>query len=392
MKWATATIGEVCEVVSGATPKTGTPAFWDGDVPWVTPKDLSDNVQKYLTDTPRKITTAGLRSCSAKMLPADSVLFSSRAPIGLVAINKIPVCTNQGFKNMVPRNGILSPDYLYWWLDIHREDVQRLGRGATFKEVSKKIVEDIQIPLPPLAEQKRIAVILDAADGLRAKRRESLAQLDTLLQSTFLDMFGDPVTNPKGWRVVDFKEVGTSRLGKMLDKGKEAGNCQFPYLANFNVQWGRFVLDDLRRMDFTEKDRKEFELKDGDLLVCEGGEVGRTAIWRGEMKDVYFQKALHRVRLNPSKSVPEYVQQCMWFMAKNGGFRDFTNSATIAHLTGVKLKTLPFPLPPLDLQRRFATIVESIEQQKARLRVHLAELDTLFASLQQRAFNGELLP
>ncbi|MDG4476961.1 restriction endonuclease subunit S [Thiovibrio frasassiensis] len=392
MKWATATIGEVCEVVSGATPKTGTPAFWDGDVPWVTPKDLSDNVQKYLTDTPRKITTAGLRSCSAKMLPADSVLFSSRAPIGLVAINKIPVCTNQGFKNMVPRNGILSPDYLYWWLDIHREDVQRLGRGATFKEVSKKIVEDIQIPLPPLAEQKRIAVILDAADGLRAKRRESLAQLDTLLQSTFLDMFGDPVTNPKGWRVVDFKEVGTSRLGKMLDKGKEAGNCQFPYLANFNVQWGRFVLDDLRRMDFTEKDRKEFELKDGDLLVCEGGEVGRTAIWRGEMKDVYFQKALHRVRLNPSKSVPEYVQQCMWFMAKNGGFRDFTNSATIAHLTGVKLKTVPFPQPPLDLQHRFATIVESIEQQKARLRSHLAELDTLFASLQQRAFNGELLP
>jgi len=256
--------------------------------------------------------------------------------------------------------------------------------------VSMKVFWGHEIPLPPLAEQKRIAAILDAADALRAKRRETLAQLDTLLQSTFLDMFGDPVTNPKGWETVGFKEVGTSRLGKMLDKGKEVGNCQFPYLANFNVQWGRFVLDDLRFMDFTEKDRKEFELRKGDLLICEGGEVGRTAIWRGGMADVYFQKALHRVRLNPSKSTPAYVQYYMWFMAKNGGFRDFTNSATIAHLTGVKLKALPFPMPPLDLQRRFATIVESVEQQKNRLRAHLAELDTLFASLQSRAFNGEL--
>lgn len=272
----------------------------------------------------------------------------------------------------------------------YRRIISSLAAGANINNLKNEHLDNLQIPLPPLADQKRIAAILDAADALRAKRRESLAQLDTLLQSTFLDMFGDPLTNPKGWDVVDFKEVGTSRLGKMLDKGKEAGDCQFPYLANFNVQWGRFVLDDLRCMDFTEKDRKEFALNYGDLIVCEGGEVGRTAIWRGDMKDVYFQKALHRVRLNLSKSVPEYVQQYMWLMAKNGGFRDFTNSATIAHLTGVKLKTLPFPLPPIGLQHRFATIVESIEQQKTRLRQHLAELDTLFASLQQRAFNGGL--
>ncbi len=248
----------------------------------------------------------------------------------------------------------------------------------------------LKIPLPPLAEQKRIAAILDAADVLRAKRRESLAQLDTLLQSTFLDIFGDPVTNPMRWEVVKIQEIGASRLGKMLDKGKQTGDCQFPYLANFNVQWGSFELTELRCMDFTETDREEFKLKYGDLLVCEGGEVGRTAIWRCERENVYFQKALHRIRLNPSKSVPEYVQYYMWFMAKNGGFRDFTNSATIAHLTGVKLKGLPFPLPPLDLQRRFAAIVEFVEQQKSRLRAHLVELDTLFASLQSRAFNGEL--
>lgn len=122
MKWPTSTIGAVCEVVSGPTPKTGNPSFWDGDIHWVSPKDLSVLQQKLLEDTPRKITKKGLQSCSAKILPPQSVLFSSRAPIGLVAINSIPVCTNQGFKSMVPRVDLLSADYLFWWLKTHRED------------------------------------------------------------------------------------------------------------------------------------------------------------------------------------------------------------------------------------------------------------------------------
>ena len=273
---------------------------------------------------------------------------------------------------------------------LENYDVTPWITGSTRAKLTKAGAFKIQIPLPSLAEQTRIAGILDAADTLRAKRREALAQLDTLLQSTFLDMLGDPVTNPMGWEVVKFETIGTSRLGKMLDNGKQARDCQSPYLANFNVQWGRFELNELRQMDFDEADREEFALRDGDLLICEGGEVGRTAIWHQELDGVYFQKALHRVRLAPRRAVPEYVMYFMWFMAQNGGFRDFTNTATIAHLTGIKLKSLPTPLPPLNLQHRFAAIVESVEHQKASQRAHLAELDTLFASLQSRAFRGDL--
>ena len=275
------------------------------------------------------------------------------------------------------------------WINVPdtRFRIRRLVNGI---HLYPKDVARLQIPVPPLAEQKRIAGILDAADAVRAKRREALAQFDTLLQSTFLDMFGDPVTNPKGWGVVAFESIGNSRLGKMLDKGKEVGDCQFPYLANTNVQWGRFDLAALRTMDFSESDCEEFKLEDGDLLICEGGEVGRTAIWHGAHDRIYFQKALHRVRLDPTVAVPEYVFQFMWFMAKNGGFRDLTTSATIAHLTGVKLKRLPCPRPPLEFQHRFAAIVESVEHQKASQRAHMAELDTLFASLQSRAFRGDL--
>ena len=299
---------------------------------------------------------------------------------------------NQHIFRVVPDHGSeFDPYYLrrtcFQMLCVQME--QHL-HGATMKHVNRGEFLATTIPLPPLAEQKRIAGILDAADALRAKRREALAQLDTLLQSTFLDMFGDPVTNPKGWNVVAFESIGNSRLGKMLDKGKEVGDRQFPYLANTNVQWGRFDLTALRTMDFSESDCEEFKLEDGDLLICEGGEVGRTAIWHGAHNRIYFQKALHRVRLDPTVAVPEYVFQFMWFMAKNGGFRDLTTSATIAHLTGVKLKRLPCPRPPLQLQHRYAVIVKSVEQQKTSQRAHLAALDTLFASLQSRAFRGDL--
>ena len=288
---------------------------------------------------------------------------------------------------------VAASRYVYWILSstgFRRKLPQITKNSVNQSSFNISSFKKLQIPLPLLAEQKRIAGILDAADALRAKRREALGQLDTLLQSTFLDMFGDLVTNPMGWDVVAFESIGNSRLGKMLDKGKEVGDCQFPYLANTNVQWGRFDLTALRTMDFSESDCEEFKLEDGDLLICEGGEVGRTAIWRGAHDRIYFQKALHRVRLDPTAAVPEYVFQFMWFMAKNGGFRDLTTSATIPHLTGVKLKRLRCPRPPLELQNRYAAIVKSVEQQKARQRTHLAELDTLFASLQSRAFRGDL--
>ena len=288
---------------------------------------------------------------------------------------------------------VAASRYVYWMLSStgFRRKLPRITKDSVNQSsFNISSFRKLQIPLPPLADQKRIAAILDAADALRAKRREALAQLDTLLQSTFLDMFGDPVTNPMGWDVGAFESIGNSRLGKMLDKGKEVGDRQFPYLANTNVQWGKFDLTALRTMDFSESDCEEFKLEDGDLLICEGGEVGRTAIWHGAHNRIYFQKALHRVRLDPTVAVPEYVFQFMWFMAKNGGFRDLTTSATIAHFTGVKLKRLPCPQPPLKLQHRYAAIVASVEQQKARQRAHLTELDTLFASLQSRAFRGNL--
>ena len=399
MSWPVASVGEVCEVVSGATPRTGRAEFWDGNVPWVTPKDLSELGQKHLSDTPRKITRAGLKSCSARMLPAQSVLFSSRAPIGLVAINTLPVCTNQGFKSLVPRFDLVSPDFLFWWLKAQKRHIQSKGRGATFKEVSKKIVEDLQIPLPPLDEQKRIAGILDAADALRAKRREALAQLDTLLQSTFLDTFGDPVTNPMGWHV-----------GRLEDYFSEtrAGTCCGPfgsalkkheYVEDGIPVWG---IDNVKPNQFIQErslfitptkyaQLRRYSVEPGDILISRAGTVGRMCVALPTVEQSIIGSNLIRLTLNPGAMLPVYFACLYTFCGERlPGLRASGDDKSYSFLNTTRLKSLVVPLPRLDLQLRFAAVVESIEQQKASQRAHLAELDTLFASLQSRAFRGEL--
>ena len=397
MSWPVATIGDVCDVVSGATPKTGKPEFWDGNVPWVTPKDLSELGQKHLCDTRRKITRAGLESCSAKMLPARSVLFSSRAPIGLVAINTLPVCTNQGFKSLVPRSDLVSPDFLFWWLKAQEKRIQNKGRGATFKEVSKKIVETLQIPLPPLAEQKRIARVLDAADALRAKRREALSQLDALLQSTFLDMFGDPVGS--GWRMVTVEAVARNQNGairtgpfgsqllhsEFVDEGIRVLGIDNAVANEFREGKPRFITvqkyEQLRR----------YTVRPRDVLITIMGTCGRCAVVPDDMCTAINTKHLCCITLDRGRCLPEFMHA--YFLGHPVARRYLERSAKGAIMSGLNMrviKSLPIPAAPLDLQHRFATIAKSIEQQKASQRAHLAELDTLFASLQSRAFRGDL--
>ena len=384
-------LGECAEIHSGSTPRTNNPDFWDGDITWVTPKDLSKLKSKFISKTESKITQLGFDSCSTKLLPENSVLFSSRAPIGHVAINTIPMCTNQGFKSFVPKADLLDSQYLYYWLKANKEYLQDLGVGATFKEISKTVIANVEIPLPPLAEQRRIASILDQADELRQKRQQAIEKLDQLLQATFIDIFGDPVSNPKGWDLKPVGEISESKLGKMLDKKKQSSEIdQYKYLRNANVQWFRFDLSDVFEMEFNEKDRKNCELKFGDVLVCEGGEPGRAAIWKNDLENCFFQKALHRVRLDMTQILPEYFVWLFWFYSKNGGFDDHITVATIAHLTGVKMKAMQIPIPPLSMQEEFQQKVNEIEVLKTTLENSSKLFESLFSSLQNQAFNGTL--
>jgi len=190
VSWERTTLGDICTVVGGATPKTGRDEYWGGDIPWVTPKDLSDlDGAHEIGSTPRRLTAAGLRSCAASVLPPGSVLLSSRAPIGHVAINTVPMATNQGFKSLIPDRDRVDAKFLFWWLRRNRPMLQSLGTGATFKEISKKTTAAIPIALPPIHEQRHIADLLDAGDALRARCLRALEFFDRLAKATFMTMF-----------------------------------------------------------------------------------------------------------------------------------------------------------------------------------------------------------
>ena len=178
-------------------------------------------------------------------------------------------------------------------------------------------------------------------------------------------MFGDVIRNNKGWDQYIFSDLATSRLGKMLDSKQQTGKYKYPYLANFNVQWFRFELENLNEMDFSETDQKEFELKEGDLLVCEGGEIGRCAVWHNEVQPCYFQKALHRVRCNSDIVLPEYLARWFQYNCEHGGFASIEGAkATIAHLPGAKLKALKVTVPPVILQKQFVDFVTQVDKSK----------------------------
>jgi type I restriction enzyme S subunit len=301
-----------------------------------------------------------------------------------------PALLNQRVCKVTARADILDEGFLFHLLPKELKKIEDTTAFVTVKHLSVKGIRDIDIALPSLPEQRRIAAILDQADALRAKRREALAQLDILTQSVFIEMFGDPVRNPKKWQVIPFKEACDTKLGKMLDARQQTGLDKRSYLRNANVQWFRVDLIDLLEMDFDSDARKTFNLQKGDLLICEGGDPGRAAIWQGELEDVYFQKALHRGRPKLNVANSEYLVWLLWFLSHNGALGDHVTAATIAHLTGEKLKAMPIPVPPLALQQKFAIRLQSLDALKANHYGGLQQLNTLFASLQHRAFRGEL--
>ncbi len=191
-------------------------------------------------------------------------------------------------------------------------NLTKLNKSAAVPGLNRNDAYEKEIPLPPLNEQKRIAAILSKADRLRRLRRYARELNDGYLGSVFLEMFGNPVSDPMRFPIARFGEVCETRLGKMLDAKQQTGENRRPYLRNENVQWGRIDISDVYEMDFDEREREILRLHKGDVLICEGGEVGRAAIWNDELPECYYQKALHRARPNPKLAVPEFILLLMW--------------------------------------------------------------------------------
>lgn len=258
---------------------------------------------------------------------------------------------------------------------VRRLGAMKMKGAAGQKRVPADFFASLQIPVPPLEEQKRIASILDAADELRAKRRRALAELDSLLQSVFLDMFGDPVTNPKGWEVRILGELATNEDGRRIPIKKadrESIHGQYPYYgASGIIDYVNDFIFDGERLLIGE---------DGANLVARSTPIAFIA--KGKY---WVNNHAHVLKFN-GKAELLFLEQFINAM----DLKPFISGTAQPKLNQSKLNQILIPTPPLELQQKFAAIVEKVEQQKARMKEHLAELDALFASLQHRAFNGEL--
>jgi len=304
---------------------------------------------------------------------------------------------NQHIFNVVADESKVCKPYLRYALNHLLDEIIDRAHGAVgLQHITKSQLNDIPIPLPSLPEQKRIAAILDAADALRAKRQESIEQLDLLMQATFLEMFGDPVTNPKEWNDnVTLGEVADITSG--LTKGRKLRNQttrEVPYLAVVNVQDRHLVLDPLKTIEATDVEIEKYRLLRNDLLLTEGGDrdkLGRGTLWQGELPECIHQNHIFRVRLHDERLMPVFLN---WLVGSDRGKRYFLGQAKqttgIASINLSQLKRFPLLLPPFHLQQRFASIVEAVESHKVRLKTQYAELESLFASLQVQAFSGVL--
>lgn len=163
-EWRECLLSDIGEIVGGATPSTSKPENYGGTIPWITPKDLAGHQGRFISCGERNISEVGMKSCSTQMLPTNSVLFSSRAPIGYVAIAQNPVCTNQGFKSVIPHKDT-DPEFLYYLLLYNRDAIEGLGSGTTFKEVSGKVMRNVKVSVPDYDTQQRIAKVLSTFDS-----------------------------------------------------------------------------------------------------------------------------------------------------------------------------------------------------------------------------------
>ena len=285
---------------------------------------------------------------------------------------------------IIPSDGV-NVNYLAYALE--HMNLAKYYTGATIPHIYFKDYCNEILPAHTQEEQQKIAASLGKVSKLIALRKKQLVKLDQLVKARFIELFGDIIHNSKGWHIRIFSEIASSRLGKMLDAKQQTGKNRYPYLANFNVQWFRFNLDNLNEMDFDEADRVEFELRDGDILVCEGGEIGRCAVWHDELQPCFFQKALHRVRCDLQIIHPDYLAWWFKYNCDHGGFAAIAGAkATIAHLPGAKLKQLQVAVPPMKLQEQFVAFVEQTSKSKIAIQQSLDKLELLKKSLMQEYF------
>ena len=353
-----ARLGDVCTVVSGSTPKSTVPEYWDGDIKWITPAELSNDTY-IINDSARHITALGVAKTGLKSFPAGTVILSSRAPIGKTAIAGCEMFCNQGFKNLICSEKIDSK-YLYYFLSGKTDYLNSLGRGATFKEISKAIVENIEIPLPEVEEQKRIAARFERLLRLIQLQKAELEELDKLVKSRFIELFGDPQRNPHGYKHTKLSDIATYYNG-LTFKPENVATEGTIVLRSSNIQNSQLDFADTIRVDCTIKER--LMVQKNDILMCSRNGsaklVGKVALIKDIQEPMSFGAFMMIIRSHYFGYLMTYFQMDAFRQQIKTGA-----TTTINQITGRMLDDVTIPLPPMALVDQFAAFVEQTDKSK----------------------------
>ena len=391
MSWPLVKISDFCLTGSGGTPSREIPEYYQGDIPWIKSGDLRENI---VTSATEFISSEAIQKSSAKIVSSGAILVAMYgATVGRMALLGIDAATNQAVCNIIPDASMADTKYVYYALLSKVPDFLRSAIGGAQPNISQGLIRSTEIPLPPLPEQKRIAAILDKADAIRRKRQQAIQLADDFLRAVFLDMFGDPVTNPKGWDEYVLNEIADIRSGVTKGKAvKPEESVTRPYMRVANVQDGYLDLADVQQITVSKKDAEKCLLLEGDILLTEGGDpdkLGRGHVWRGEVEGCLHQNHIFSVRVSDKERVrPAFLSA---IISSPRGKRYFlrvgkqtTGIATINK--SVLSEFVPF-IPPIALQDKYLAIVNRIDAIKQSL----AEGDVgLFNSLSHKAFAGQL--
>jgi type I restriction enzyme S subunit len=385
-------LGDAVTFRGGGTPSKDIPEYWSDEIPWATVKDFKGLI---LSQTQDSISSKGLAASSAKLIPAGHVIIPTRMALGKAAINSIDLAINQDLRALIPKVELDTKYLLHAILGLS-DDIERQGSGATVKGITQEKLSRLKIPLPPIPEQRRIAAILDQADALRAKRREALAQLDSLTQSIFIEMFGDPIANPRRWRKALMADVVAKKYGIKAGpfgsslKKEEYTSKGYRIYGQEQVIAGRFDIGDYYISERKFEQLKSCAVAEGDLLVSLVGSFGKVLIVPSGIEPGIINPRLLKISPSQQFVTSQFLASLLQHHSVQAHFGQVAHGGTMGILNAGLLKQLEVILPPIELQREFAQQLAATEKLGQQHQESAETFNSLFASLQHRAFRGEL--